>query len=730
MRWRALITCRVMVDACLAGILMVPSSLDAQSKEAESAAVYRAVLDMLYTSGGDAPDLIIVADSLHQRNGGVSYGGRILVPYASMIDKDAIVDFERVTSISAGFPADLSYRIPIVTESQRDRDALDSAGRVLSEAIPERERRDMPFWVGFADKYPRAWGFTVLSQVGFNRTKTQALLYIRHQCGGGCGSAETVFLRKESGGWKVAERIRDGTQESLGIGALRYLGPGAHMLADQRRMQDSTRRAIADSIERDLAPRRIRGTVVNRQTGRPLSFTQIFVRSAQGTPNPWARVVADSLGRYEVRNPPIGTTMLELQCAGSAYRPGATLDAPGFYVFPQLDTVIDMGPPNIQPCWYPRRIHAIQSGSLESGPHTDSPFPSDKESGVYTAVLRKLFPALVRDNARPILNASTHVRCGRHQECESLRIAHLARAGVVDSATVVDFKRKSQEAVPLNRRFAADLELSLLAPGERSYLSGEGDWIGYLQEAAPEVSGFWRALRTVYPGTPAIVSFTRPGFDRGGNQALVQVRLETVRGVGRAETIFLRQIGQRWIVARRHLENEIVSGELSGGKCLPTSPGRVPSYQELSEIRGDYSFTLVSNSGDGQVIDWRARFVRDTAAKPDIITKGLSPAQQADIALRLKFHLSVIEVIDVKTGERRPRAEPGTYLQSAGRYFNTASRMIQLDGSGMFLDIRRVAGDRLFGTWAHYSFGIPIDAQGNAIPEPAGHFCAVRRSVQ
>jgi len=719
---------RVLSGLTISALLLAaaPSVGVGQDRDAESAAVLRAVMDMLYRSGDASPKQVIVRDSLYLRSGGVSYNGRILLPYQSSIDSGAIVDFEKVTSRSVAFPKNFRYVIPLHRISPEEHESITARGEALAKKIPPRELREMPYWLGFIEKYPRVWGATVLSRVGFNGTFTQALTYFRHQCGGGCQSAEVVFLRKEARGWKVTERISDGSSESLGSGAMRYLGRGAHFLADIRRVKDSTRRAVADSIRRDRAPRRVRGTVINRQTGRAIRGAQIFVRSHLDPVKPWGRVVTDSRGRYEVRNPPIGATMFELQCPGPVHKHGATLDAPGFYVFPEVDTIIDMAAPNIMPCWLPRRVHRIVSGRLESAAHNGYLYPAPAEQGVYDAVLKELYPNT--GGALPILNASTHERCRKREECERLEVSHLIRAGIIDSATFVDFQLKSQEMVPLDRAFAARRGLSLLVSEERAYLSEEGGWKEYMDTAAAsKPSGFWRALQEAYPETSAIVSMSRPGFDPRGLQAMVQVGYETDRSGVSTETLLVRNDGGQWKVDRRHLEKEIVSGEIVAGKCLPAFPGAVPAYGSLGAIRGDYSFTLVSNVGDGKVIDWQARFIPDTIVRKAGNIKGLSPAQQAEYLLRIKSPLPVFEVIDPRTGVRDLGAEPGTYFESADRYFMNASRTGQFDGFGYTFDIRRVEGDALFGQWTHYSFGIAIDVKGQAIPEPAGHFCAVRR---
>lgn len=133
-------------------------------------------------------------------------------------------------------------------------------------------------------------------------------------------------------------------------------------------------------------------------------------------------------------------------------------------------------------------------------------------------------------------------------------------------------------------------------------------------------------------------------------------------------------------------------------------------------ISGDYRFSFISDTGDGEAIDWRARFSADTTQMPQTFI------EQRD------HRFPWFEVLDTKTGERRKFAEAGTYMQSAGRRFRSKSGLMQFDGSGYFIDIRTVGKDALFGTWQAFSFGVRVGADGYVIPEPAGHFCASRVS--
>jgi hypothetical protein len=656
---------RALAVLCL---MIVGSSALAQSKpRSRTYEVFDAVLDSLYHSHGDRPEVVIVADSLSWRDGGVAYAGKFLLPHRSVIRSSTVESFERATDKSVPFMADYRYKqlLHVLTEGEF-RQLMDR-GKAIGRSSGSSQLREMPYWIAFTEKFPKAWGLTVLSRPGFNADSTESLIYVRHQCGGGCYSSEVILLDRLPAGWRIVERINAQSNEGLGSGAMRYLGPGAHFVAMIRREQDSVRRAIADSIARDRAPRRIRGTIINRQTGLPIAHAQIFVRTSAFPGESVRRVVADARGRYVIMNPKLGGTMLEVQCPGPAHRVGWTLDAPGTYVFPAMDTVIDMGPPNIAPCWRSPRVHSVSSGQLSSM-YLQSPFPSASEMGVYAALIRDLALA---DSS--ILFADTRGWCGIFHQCPRIHVAHLERSGFLDPSTMANFRRVSSDSVPLNPSVIESTGVALLASGERDYLiqeSARANIFGW-QDAARD---FWSLLRESHPGVTRIISFTRPGFSSRQDQAIVGFRV-LANEDEETETVLLKKTGDSWSVARRNLESEPISGALVDGSCIPIEPDGGPSREEIFSVRGVYDFTLVSSATDG----------RSTAKSIDVSNKEIS--------------------LDARN--------------------NSAN----FSASNISFRIRRVSRGFLFGEWAERGYGdaIPIDKDGNAIPLPAGHFCAKQK---
>jgi hypothetical protein len=57
----------------------------------------------------------------------------------------------------------------------------------------------------FEARFPDNFGYFVVSHVGLNLNKTEALFYVDHFCGGLCGGGEYVLMRKVNGVWHVVD---------------------------------------------------------------------------------------------------------------------------------------------------------------------------------------------------------------------------------------------------------------------------------------------------------------------------------------------------------------------------------------------------------------------------------------------------------------------------------------------------------------------------------------------
>ncbi len=273
-----------------------------------------------------------------------------------------------------------------------------------------------------------------------------------------------------------------------------------------------------------------------------------------------------------------------------------------------------------------------------------------------------------------------------------------------------NFRRVSSDSVPLNPSIMETTGAALLSSGERDYLTQESaraNIFGW-KDAARD---FWSLLMESHPGVKRIISFTRPGFDSLQDQAIVGFRVLTSEDE-ETETVLLKKTGDSWNVVRRHLENEPISADLTDGSCVPVEPNGEPSREEIASTIGVYDFTLVSSATSGGSTSKRIYFVSGDGKSS-----------------RSSFFMPII--VPLTGGRFRLIAGP-TYVNSKEIRFDSANRSGNFNASSMSFRIRRVSNGLLFGEWEQYWYGhgIPVDKYGKAIPQPAGHFCAIRRDDQ
>jgi hypothetical protein len=65
-------------------------------------------------------------------------------------------------------------------------------------------------WTKFYERHPDSGGWIELSAVGFNPSKTIAVVYAGHSCGGLCGGGTFHILQKVEGKW-IPLRLKGGT---------------------------------------------------------------------------------------------------------------------------------------------------------------------------------------------------------------------------------------------------------------------------------------------------------------------------------------------------------------------------------------------------------------------------------------------------------------------------------------------------------------------------------------
>ena len=63
-------------------------------------------------------------------------------------------------------------------------------------------------WINYYRRFPDTRGFVMLSRIGFNTQRTQALMYVGSRCGPVCGDRYFLLLQKENGSWVIKKKLR------------------------------------------------------------------------------------------------------------------------------------------------------------------------------------------------------------------------------------------------------------------------------------------------------------------------------------------------------------------------------------------------------------------------------------------------------------------------------------------------------------------------------------------
>ncbi|MDR3739769.1 MAG: hypothetical protein P4L40_12215 [Terracidiphilus sp.] len=111
---------------------------------------------------------------------------RCMTPQAAAEFEEAVADFDRENlkprSLQRLFQIEKPYEL-VTNESIR---------KLFKEG----------FWKSFYERYPNSGGYIVMSAVGFNPQRTQAVVYMGSACGGLCGRWSLHLLEKVDGKWK------------------------------------------------------------------------------------------------------------------------------------------------------------------------------------------------------------------------------------------------------------------------------------------------------------------------------------------------------------------------------------------------------------------------------------------------------------------------------------------------------------------------------------------------
>lgn len=508
----------------------------------DTAEVVRAVLDTLYIDKDSKPSLVVMIDMADMRGCFVMPCPLVPPNHKTSISESTLEAYRQATLTRRHIRPDFRYRLPLHLLTAKDRDLVLEDGRFHAIARVEQSNVDHPFWVGFAADYPGAWGYAAMSTVGMNPEKTEAMLQVRHHCGGSCYSVETMIARKIGVRWRIVERVPE-QADSLDRGErfLRYRGVGAH-----KPMFEVRAAAVADSIKLDKMERDIHG-VLTDPSGNPIAGVTITVAGDNDPNQPYARVTTDSRGTYRIDNPMVGGAAIMVRCPQGSRRPDGILAVTGAEVKPATSLLLNLPieknncdeqeatPQTIQP-----PIDAGPFGTAaDSARAARATYPSDEEAAVYRAVLANHIPPA--DDKVLLVYATTSSGCSG-PACADDYYRNIRFMPEVMLATMEDFLATRQRRLDLRDGFTAFRNAVLLGDSA----------VKHLERATSRgnVMENWDVIHRAWPTVEQVVQLSPVAFSPHHKQAMVEIARLDKNTFNRSVLIANKQPDGSWMVVR------------------------------------------------------------------------------------------------------------------------------------------------------------------------------------
>jgi hypothetical protein len=192
-----------------------------------------------------------------------------------------------------------------------------------------------------------------------------------------------------------------------------------------------------------------------------------------------------------------------------------------------------------------------------------------------------LYSSAVYESVRIVLAPVTTGHCA---DCLEPEIPRLVRKGLMDSTTAINFAKAAEDALHIRPLVPYRRSVQVLSQEDMELYPGSHEW---------------DALKDAYPGARAVVAFSRVGFNDGGTQALVQVRVDSAKASGIAEMMLMNKVGAEWSVALQNVAREGTMGEWIGNRCEATdAPVRGPDRADIEKLIGNFTIVRVGASGE------------------------------------------------------------------------------------------------------------------------------------
>ena len=647
----------------------------------DAAMVYRTVLDSLYNFHGELPGRIVIADSWPIQ----------LYPlpaHTRPIQPSTLERYTFMRGVRAPLYERLKLQAPVSILSRDSMPALEQLGHTVEKQVSGYgEAIDpSPFWLGFRQRYPGAWGTVGFTRVAFNLDRTQALVLTHHTCGTLCYNADTWLLERAGEAWRIVERIPREKDRNWGLDPLRYLGVDANPL--------------------DYRPRRIHGVFVTAATGRALPGLNVMVE--RGSRH--FQLITDSSGGYSVDSLPLmGGILLKVRCPVPSARREPLLVA----MLPSragLDSTMNVSV-DFRRCLRHRRARALDAGANPSTNSLGSKYPNAEEAAVYRGVLDALYPVSGSRKGPILLQPVAHRFWKFDVEAE---IPRLIREAVVDSSIEKSLDKLPNDSAWLRPDFGYRRRVVILGPAEQSFLLDQR--YDFLAADPKRDVSLTTLAKEAYPGASAILSLSRVAFNDAHTQALVQVSSGESPPYDGGETIVLHKGGTAWRVVRRHLELERTSGERVGDKCEPgDAPTSVPRLKQLERLVGDADITVNPTSPQMRRYAGTSRynFIPTDSLHRFHGVPAVGDKRNPD-RTKGRQKLATVQVINDSTGKPRTGRDGSLTFDHRSALLTFSDDAREADGSMEQFKILRVSGREFFGSW--------LTGGGQMMPWK-GYFC-------
>jgi hypothetical protein len=165
---------------------------------ADEAAVYSALLASLFEAGPGRPIVLENHTSIGVPPGmwaTTSVQGADTSKFLAKLSPDTRADYQAKNKKSMSLPQPCTLAPECSAEDV-----------VSLTAIVVTKNKNDKGWKNFFSKYPNSPGILLVSRIGFNADKTEAIVYAGKSCGTLCGEGYYVRLTKIGERWTVADQ--------------------------------------------------------------------------------------------------------------------------------------------------------------------------------------------------------------------------------------------------------------------------------------------------------------------------------------------------------------------------------------------------------------------------------------------------------------------------------------------------------------------------------------------